>query len=165
MADSSAPYRKLPGRASHVISVLTLWEGDTHLLLVNSWPSGESYRRFFFSDIQAIILRRTKRRMVLNIVLGVLLLAVGAPLGFAILENPDATGWRVAGGVATGLGLVLMLINSLRGPACTMHIQTLLACEPIPTVRRLRRARRIIALIQPRITAAQPSASSSSASA
>ena len=87
MADSPAPYRKFPGRGSGVVNVLTLWEGDTHLLLVNSWPTGESYRRFFFADIQAIILRRTKRRLVFNIILGVLLLPSAAPLVFAMFQD------------------------------------------------------------------------------
>lgn len=155
MTDSPAPYRKFPGRGSHLLSVLTLWEGDTHLLLVTSWPSGESYRRFFFADIQAIILRPTNRRKVFNIVLGVLLLLVATPLVFALLENPDATGWRVAGGIASGLFLLLLLVNSLRGPACTLHIQTAIQCERIPTIRRLRRARQFLARIQPLITAAQ----------
>lgn len=155
MADSPAPYRRFPGRASHVISVLTLWEGDTHLLLVNSWPWGESYRRFFFADIQAVILRRTKRRMVINIVLAGLLFLIAAPLLAAMVQNPGETGWLVSAGVVTGLLLIFLLVNSLRGPGCTMHIQTTLLCDQIPTVRRLRRARQILARIQPRIAAAQ----------
>ena len=161
MADSPAPYRKFPGRGSGVVNVLTLWEGDTHLLLVNSWPTGESYRRFFFADIQAIILRRTKRRLVFNIILGVLLLLSAAPLVFAMFQDSGESGWRVAGGVVAGLFLFFILVNSLLGPACTMHIQTVLQCQRMPTVRRLRRARQILARIQPLIAAAQASSSSS----
>ena len=138
-----------------MVSVLTLWEGDTHLLLVRAWPSGESYRRFFFADIQAIILRRTNRRLVVNIVLGVLLLLIAAPLLIDIARSSGETGWRVPGGVMAGLLLVLMLVNSLRGPSCTLSIQTALQCERISTIRRLRRARQILARIQPRIAAAQ----------
>ena len=155
MADSSAPYRKLPGRGSGVIGSTALWEGDTHLLIVKSWPSGESYRRFFFADIQAIILRRTKQRMVINIVLGILLLLIGVPLAAAMAGDPGESGWTVAGGIVAGVFLVFILINSLLGPACTLTIQTAIQYEPLPTVRRVRRARQLLARVLPRIAAAQ----------
>ena len=155
MADSSAPYRKLPGRGSGVIGSSALWEGDTHLLIVKSWPSGESYRRFFFADIQAIILRRTKKRMVINIVLGVLLLLIGGPLVAAMIENSGEPGWGAAGGIVAGVFLVFIVVNSLLGPACTLHIQTAIQCERLPTVRRVRRARQLLARVLPRIAAAQ----------
>ena len=154
MADSSAPYRKLPGRGSGVIGSTALWEGDTHLI-VKSWPSGESYRRFFFTDIQAIILRRTKQRMVINIVLGVLLLLIGGPLLAAMIENSGEPGWSAASGIVAGVFGVFILVNSLLGPSCTMHIQTAIQCERLPTVRRVRRARQLLARVLPRIAAAQ----------
>ncbi len=155
MADSSAPYRKLPGRGSGVIGSTALWEGDTHLLIVKSWPSGESYRRFFFADIQAIILRRTKKRMVINIVLGCILLLYAVPLIVVMIQSPGESGWLVAGGVWAGICLFFMCVNSLLGPACTLHIQTAIQCEPLPTVRRVRRARQLLARVLPRIAAAQ----------
>lgn len=138
-----------------MIGSTALWEGDTHLLIVKSWPSGESYRRFFFADIQAIILRRTKQRMVINIVLGVLLLLIGGPLLAAMIENSSEPGWGAAGGIVAGVFLVFIVVNSLLGPACTLHIQTAIQCEQLPTVRRVRRARQLLARVLPRIAAAQ----------
>ena len=138
-----------------MIGSTALWEGNSHLLIVKSWPSGESYRRFFFADIQAIILRRTKQRMVINIVLGVLLLVIGGPLVAAMIENSGEPGWSAASGIVTGVFLIFILVNSLLGPACTLHIQTAIQCEQLPTVRRLRRARQLLARILPRIAAAQ----------
>ncbi len=155
MADSSAPYRKLPGRGSGLIGASTTWEGDTHLLIVKSWPSGESYRRFFYADIQAIVLRQTKRRMVINIILGVIFVVAEALLVTAQFQSSDGSGPLVAGGILGGVCVILMLVNSLLGPTCTMHIQTAIQCEPLPTVRRQRRARQILSRIQPRIAAAQ----------
>ena len=155
MADSPAPYRKLPGRGSGLIGASAVWEGDTHLLIVKSWPSGESYRRFFYADIQAIILRQTKRRMVINIVLGVIFVVAEALLVAAMFESVGESGVLVAGGVLGGICVFFVLVNSLLGPTCTMHIQTAIQCEPLPTVRRQRRARQILTRIQPRIAAAQ----------
>lgn len=155
MADSSAPYRKLPGRGSGIIGASTLWEGDSHLLIVKSWPSGESYRRFFFSDIQAIILRRTKQRMVINLVLGILLLVLGAPLATAMIQGRDPSDWLVTFGIVTAVFVIFILINSLLGPACTLTIQTAIQYERLPAVRRVPRARQLLARVLPRIAAAQ----------
>lgn len=157
MAKTPAPYRRLPGRGSGLISIATLWECETHLLLVTSWPSGESYRRFFFADIQAIIVRRTRRRLIVNCVLAALALLAAAPLLF----NPPTTSLLVFVGIVSGLGLSFLLLNSLLGPTCTMHLQTPIQCEQVPAVRRARHVRRFLARIQPRILAAQPAVSES----
>lgn len=159
MADSSAPYRKLPGRGSGIVGSSTTWEGDSHLLIVKSWPSGESYRRFFYTDIQAIILRRTKRGAFWNwifasfatVFLGMLI------YGIIVERQWDING---LGGFAFILSLtvswlVLLLVNTWLGPTCTLTIQTAIQYEPLPTVRRVRRARQLLARILPRIAAAQ----------
>lgn len=155
MADSPTPYRKFPGRGSGVISIATLWEGDTHLLLVASWPSGESYRRFFYADIQAIILRRTSRRKITNIVLAVFLLLAAAPFVASFLTETD-TAFLVTAGIFAAFAAFFLLVNTLLGPTCTLHIQTPIRCEQLPIVRRDRQARRVLARIQPLVAAAQP---------
>jgi hypothetical protein len=155
MADSPAPYRKLPGRGSGVISIATLWEGDSHLLLVTSCPSGESYRRFFYADIQAMILRRTSRWKITNIILGLVLLAAAAPF-LATLQRPGETAVLVVAGIVAGLCAFFLLLNTLLGPTCTLYIQTPIRCEQLPIVRRERQARRVLARLQPLVTAAQP---------
>jgi hypothetical protein len=157
VADSSVLYRKLPGRGSGVISIATLWESDTHLLLVTSWPSGETYRRFFYADIQALILRRTNQRFVINTVLGVIVVVASAPLVASMFVNSVELGWRVASGIVAGVCLFFILVNSLLGRTCNLHVQTPIQCERMPNVRRERQARKILARIQPLIEAAQSS--------
>ena len=152
MANPPLPYRRIPGRGSGVISFVTLWEGDTHLLQVTSWPAGESYRRFFFADIQALILRHTARRMVLNIILGVFILLSLLPMALRVRD--EAT--LITSGVIGACCLIFLLVNSLLGPTCVLQIQTAIQCEKLATVRRQRDARKLLARLQPLIAAAQP---------
>jgi hypothetical protein len=134
----------------------TLWEGETHLLLVTSWPSGESYRRFFFADIQALILRRTNRRMVINIVFGAIGLLVVAAFLAGYSQSVREFGLLVAAGIAAGVFLVFILINSVLGATCTLHVQTPIQCEQLTTIRRIPGARELLRRILPRIVTAQP---------
>src|SRR5882724_9417293 len=52
---SADQYRRLPGRSGPIIRN-SLWIGDGHLLSVQRNPFSESYRRFYFTDIQALVL-------------------------------------------------------------------------------------------------------------
>ncbi len=159
-----ARYRKLPGPGIGfgVVSFVTLWQGENHLLQVTSWPSGESYRRFFYRDIQAIVLRRSKGRMRTNIVLGILasLLVLGLAIAFATSGGLDALtdGFPIFCEIVLGICLLWMAVNSLLGPTCTMHIQTAIQFERLPTVRRERGARKLLARLEPLVTAAQAEA-------
>jgi hypothetical protein len=155
MADAPLVFKKLPGTGGGALGRSTLWEGPDHLLLVNSWPAGESYRRFFFTDIQAIAIRRTPRRMIVNFVLLLFAALTVAPCLYAASYNDSA------GVVALILGiawLVFLSLNSLLGPTCEAHIQTAIQTEKIPSMRRLRTALRVLGRIQPHILAAQPAA-------
>ena len=60
-APGAVPYRRLPGRGRTPLGSHSLWIGEDHLLLVELRGFTETYRRFYFRDVQAIILRRTDR--------------------------------------------------------------------------------------------------------
>ena len=49
----------------------SLWLGKDHLLCIDSNGYSETYKRFYFQDIQAVSIRLTQRRQVWNWVLGV----------------------------------------------------------------------------------------------
>ncbi|HZJ15599.1 MAG TPA: hypothetical protein VFD27_11140 [Chthoniobacteraceae bacterium] len=152
MADTPVIYKPLRGRGSSVIARTRLWEGPDHLLFVTSWPTGEGYRRFFFRDIQALVIRNTSRRMWVNIILFVLAaITVGPILAFSDRGSASLT----AAGIVGGFWLLLVLLNSLLGPTCETHIQTAIQTERISSLGRLRTAQKVLARIQPRILAAQ----------
>ena len=61
VADSRQRYRKLPGRRRGFIFSASLWTGADHLLSVKSTRFQEHYKRFYFRDIQAIVITRVPR--------------------------------------------------------------------------------------------------------
>jgi hypothetical protein len=169
-AASTTPYIKLPGRglrhpmfafanAARAVSATRcrLWLGPDHLLSVDSTIASESYRRFYFRDIEAFIVRRTVRRQVWNWVLLVLILISAGP--FAIAWRSDGEGgFLVAAICIASFWLVFMLINTLRGATCQTHIRTAVQLERLPSLSRLPVARKVLARLQPLIIATQGAA-------
>jgi hypothetical protein len=151
-----------------VFSTTTLWQGASHVLQVTAWPAGESYRRFFYRDIQAIVMRRSKGRMRTNIVLGIISGLLAAGLGIAVASSgldTLADGLAIFFEIVLGFCLLWMVLNTLFGPTCTFHIQTAIQFERLPTVRRERGARKLLARLEPLVTAAQADAAAKMASA
>lgn len=153
MADK--PFRRLPGRSSALFAKRTLWEADDHLLLVSSTGVSESYRRFFYRDIGAIIVARTRTWITQAIVFALLALVLGLGGYWAISRIEVLAGvlWAVAGFFA-----LLAAASLLRGPTCKCALRTPLQTHPLPSLNRLRTARKVIAKMKPRIEAAQAGA-------
>src|SRR6185295_20286608 len=110
----------------------------------------ETYRRFFFNDIQALLVRRTHIGKIWNAIWG-----FGA--GFFLL-----IALAVNGGAGTIVSLCFgapflaaLLVNVALGPTCLFLVRTAVQSERLPAVSRVRAAERFIARIQPLITAAQ----------
>lgn len=148
-APTNKPYRKLPGRGTGGFKVCRLWLGDDHLLLVQASSFGERYKRFYFADIQAFLLRRTAGYVAWAIVW---LLAVAACAGLALNIDPPGR-WIV-------LGVAALLLGGLAahlafGPTCACQVRTAVQSEDLPSLKRLRTARRVIAQLRPLIEAAQ----------
>jgi hypothetical protein len=110
----------------------------------------ESYKRFYFKDIQAVIIRRTVRALVWNCVL--------FPLAF-LFFLPALSVTEVAGRVILwilgGLFFLLALINLLRGSTCVTQIKTPVQTEQVPAWNRLRAARKGMDRIRPLLLEAQ----------
>src|SRR6478672_7240008 len=83
MAAATRQYEKLPGRTSYFAGVAKLWAHKEYLLGVTTYFGVENYRRYFFRDIEALVIRRTKARFWWNLAFGACagLLGVGA-MGF-----------------------------------------------------------------------------------
>ncbi len=126
-----------------------LWQGEDHLLLVESDGYREFYKRFGYGDIQAIVIRKTSEATALNAglaVVAVVLVALGA-------AATDAARWVLLS--LAGFCLSLLLVNVAMGPACQCYIQTAVQTEELLSLNRLKRARRVLARIRPAIIAAQ----------
>lgn len=139
-------YRRLPGRSFGVTRWDTVWIGADHLLTVQASPDGDTYRRFFFRDIEAVIMRRTPARMWINIVF--VLFTLGGLLLWSILSVQGVIG--LVGLIALApLGFVL--VNSAFGPTCEVRIQTAVQSERIVALSRENTARTTIAHLRPLI--------------
>jgi hypothetical protein len=144
-----ATYRRLPGRGRTPLGSDSLWVGEDHLLLVELRGFTESYRRFYFRDVQAITLRRTGRAGRAGILLGVLGLVF---LGFATDAGPV---WNVVWGSVSGLLFLALAVNVALGSSCSCVLRTALQTVPLRSLGRLRRARHVIERLRPHIELAQ----------
>ena len=143
-------YAKLPGVGHQIGSYTRLYRGADHLLQVSSVTFSESYKRFYFRDIQAFIVIRTNTWF---LIIGLLFILALLLTGLAV-GSGDSVGSIVLGSFAVLL-LILAAIVGLRGPSCRCLVRTAVQTEKIPSLNRLRHAEKILAELAPLITAAQ----------
>jgi hypothetical protein len=152
---------KRTGLLTAVATRSSLWLGKDHLLCIDSTGYAEEYKRFYFRDIQAVTLMRTRRRLWINLILGPI---AAIFLAITILTAPSSSpsqwnaaeilGGSVLAGIAAFLGL-LVLLNTLKGPGCVCHLRTAVQTEMLPSLNRLRRAHKVLNRIRPLIEAVQ----------
>jgi uncharacterized integral membrane protein len=120
------------------------------VLVVQSRGYSETYKRFFFKDIQAIIVHRTHMGKTWNGIWG------GLFLFFALLALAvqDSVGSGVLLCIAAPFGFGL-LVNLILGPMCACSIRTAVQTERITALNRLRASQKFIARIEPLIIAVQ----------
>lgn len=161
MAAEPISYIKLPGRGlRRAIAAISaprcrLWLGPDHLLAVDSTMASESYRRFYFRDIEGFVIRRTAGRQIWNwaLVAGVLITA--GPL-FAFWYATAGSGTSlVSVSIIAAFWLVFILINTFRGPTCQTHVRTAVQLEQLPSLSRLPIATKVLGIVRPIIEAAQ----------
>jgi hypothetical protein len=149
MASEPKTYRRLPGHGSSAFENMRLYLGADHLLQVSSSGFTESYRRFYFRDIQAIVLRKSALGKVWNAVWASvfgLLAAIASGIG-----GPAAIAWWAVAGIF----LLVLALNIGRGPTCVCQLRTAVQTRTLLSLNRLRNATRVIAQLRPLIEAAQ----------
>jgi hypothetical protein len=136
----------------------SLWLGKDHLLCVEAGLYYvETYKRFYFRDIQALIIVDSKRRVIWNWVLGSI--AAIFLLGWiAVLWGSSSNDfWRgvIIGAIVTSIPALPLLINNLLGPTVTCYLRTAVQTEELASLKRLRRAHTVFARLRPLIVQAQ----------
>jgi hypothetical protein len=142
-------YTRLPGRGRGFLGSSRLWLGPDHLLAVEGRGYSESYRRFYYRDIQAIVICRTHRWLVTSGLLALVLAPVVA--SFFSVSAEFRPFWAVPGAAL----LLIFLGNLIPGPTCAGRIMTGVQTASLPSLRRLRAARRAIERIRERVEQAQ----------
>ena len=144
------PYQRLPGRGRTWTGPSRVWLASDHVLLVLGHGFYESYRRFFFQDIQAVMVHRTHTGKIYTSLwlFGLLF------FGLLVAGVSDPTGRVILLGLAVPFAVGLM-INLFLGPTCVCHIRTAVQTERVPAVSRWRTAQRFVSRVSPLIATAQ----------
>jgi hypothetical protein len=143
MADHKKTYRRLPGVKRTFIGRRTYWLGPDHILSVNMRGYIEEYKRFYYRDIQALIIRRTGHHLIVNLI-GLALTLICFMMAWYFGE-PAAYGWVLMGAVF----LFFLILSLIRGPSCDVRLQTAVQTEKVESIRRLGTARRFMKKIRP----------------
>jgi hypothetical protein len=132
------------------VSRASLWLGDDHLLLVSTNGYAETYKRFYFRDIQAFVMERTSTFRGINIVL---IMAIVLLATFAIVAS--VAGVKIFLFALAGILVVFACLNVLQGQTCRCFLRTAVQTEELPPLNRVRRARKAFARLRPLVAAAQ----------
>ena len=144
---TESKYRRLPGRSGFFVRN-SLWIGADHVLSVRRNPSSESYRRYYFADIQAIVLTELPNATALyGYIAGATLILVACT---SIYEGHPVWGTLCA---------VLALVVSWPRPDCACYLKTSVSTDKLPSLWRLRNASKTVALLKTEIERTQGSVS------
>ena len=150
MPKKQKPYKRLPGKKKNFLGGLnTLWLGAGHVLSIDSKRVSEDYKRFYYTDIQSVVTRKTIRGKIQNLFLG---LFCGLLTLLAVLIGGS---WVIFFGIMAGLFFLILLFNCLLGPTCECHLRTAVQTEKLPSLNRLRYVRKAMDRLKPLIEQAQ----------
>jgi len=144
-------YKRLPGRRRGFFRQASLWLGDDHVLAVTGWRFTEDYKRYYYRDIQALVLARTPRWAVtLPWVFGALVLFI-----VALVARAGAIAWlpEVSWYLVTALVLAWLYVSLKGSVRCS--IQTAVSREELPSLFRFWSSRRAIRILGDRIARVQ----------
>ncbi len=150
MADTGQKYRKLPGRRRGFVFSSSLWTGADHLLLVRSTRFQEQYKRFYFRDIQAIVITKVPRLVISTPMLAVaLILLIGVLIVRVRVPALTGWGWLLLAALAAGW----IYVSTAR--SCTCRLYTAVSREDLPSLYRMWTARKALAELERKIAQVQ----------
>lgn len=128
----------------------SLWLGKDHLLCIDTTGYTETYKRFYYRDIQAFFIRKTPSWLVLALLLG----AVGIFFGLIALFGGDPIVAWIFGSLA-GVFWLGVLLDLAFGPSSSCHLRTAVQTEELVSLTRVRAARKALRRLEPLIAEAQ----------
>jgi len=156
-------YRRLPGRRRGVFNGSSVWRGPDHLLLVKSRRFEEEYKRFYFRDVQAIVVAKAPRFHISTRAIAIAclwLLAYGYARTRAGLVSLSSGTLRAAfiqtpwlWVIAAGLVAAWVYVSAER--SCVCRIYTAVSADRLPSVYRSWTARKFLAQVEACIQEAQ----------
>jgi hypothetical protein len=153
-ASSRIDYKRL-SRFRVRIGLSSLWLGPDHILSVHSNGYVENYKRFYFRDIQAIMIQRTSRRAVWNGILAAPLLGAFIGLVACLSSLSEDEVGAIICSVILVIILLFFVLNYILGLGCSCYIRTAVQIQRLPSVCRVPNAKHMLETIRPLIAAAQ----------
>ena len=123
--------------------------GRDHLLHVATGVFVEEYKRFYFRDIQSLMVHQSKSWIVATIVFAVL----AAGLIFLSVAFGDLV--RLIAGIIALIMILILVVNLIRGPGCVCHIQTAVQKQRLRSIFRVKKAQQIMDSLKPIILRSQ----------
>jgi len=139
-------YRKLPGTRRGFVRRSSVWMGSDHLLLANSVRFREDYKRFYFRDVQAIVIAGAPR---FEISVRVLTVALIGLIGWLTLRSRLPYGDTLFWVAAAALAGAWVYVSA--ACSCRCRIYTAVSRDELPSVYRSWIARRFLEKVEPRI--------------
>ncbi len=139
-------YRRLPGRAGVFIRH-SLWMGPDHLLRVRANPFAQEYRRYYFKDIQALVLTELPHPLAYFFYSFTAFFAIL----FVVLISSGHPVWATL----CALSALLLFWLGARIPDCATRILTRVSSDRLPSLKKLHTARKALAMIRTEIAGTQ----------
>ncbi len=155
MSKPSSTYKKFPSKHKKFIGNDCLWFGDDHLLLVESTGISENYKRFYFKDIQAVNILKTRSNSIKTILLGILL-GLSIFLTLLTFEAGNLSSPMFIFWAASSLIFLFMFIWFFRkGTSCRCFMYSSVQKEKLTPVNTLKKATKFLDTIVPKIETRQ----------
>ena len=149
-------YRKLRSSLIPLVGSSSYWLAEDHLLVVDVMGVLERYRKFQLDDIENIVIRPNRLRLILGLILGILLIPfLGMAIGFWIAgltaTDGEGEGWIVAAVFVSTIAAILIPILAfvlIGGTMCEVRMTTAVQEIRLPGLYRLPKARALVQELQ-----------------
>jgi len=144
-------YTRLTRNSAGLGSYSSLWLASDHLMVVRSTGYTESYTRLQLSDIKAVFLTPSKRRLYWGLYWGI----KGGISGLALTNTLLSSQKPIVSATIVAISGVVLLWNYFLGATVHVYAATGVQAAEFPSLARIRKARRVLARLEPLIRAAQ----------
>ncbi len=151
MPATPTPYRRLTRDSAGVGTYSSLWLAADHLMIVRSTGYHESYSRVQLSDVKAIFLTKSARRIWWGVAWGVIAAPAGIVLGIGLTGREPP----IFSTIFFLIGVAGLIWNHLLGAGCRAYVLTGVQTAELTSLVRINKARKVIAQLQPLLAQAQ----------
>jgi hypothetical protein len=137
-------YRRITQKRRAFLAYSQLFLAPDHMMLVRSDRFEERYQRFYFKDIQALVVSGVPARSWMRAAFGV----VSAAIVLLAATTIRVPAWRALTALVGFVPAAIALVDYLRGERCQVIVKTAVSNEPLPPVSRMRVATTVIAQLK-----------------